>query len=167
LTDGIAEVNSIEEHPMKRHSFSVVIRILILGSGLLAVTVGGTPAAAGAPSLQSQLLDLEQTWMHAAEDRDTATLSRVLSDDYLDINYKGMVRAKRDALKSSNVSDRTSTQTLSDEKVRLYGKTAIVTGRGTLTSGHQSYHWRFTDVFVASSGQWRVVSSQETVEAAD
>src|SRR5205814_579017 len=51
--------------------------------------------------------------------------------------------------------------------VRLYGDTAIVTGRTTATvagAAAQSVSLRFTDVFVRRSGRWIVVASHATRE---
>jgi len=117
------------------------------------------PTASPAPA---SLLQLEQTWLRAAQTRNIAALQQILSDDYVDINYAGVLRSKADALRAPNVSSRKPTQTLSQERVRMYGSTAIVTGLGTLVAGSHRYEWRFTDVFLADHGTWRAVSSQET-----
>lgn len=110
----------------------------------------------------ARLLQLEQSWLRAAEARDIDALRRILSDDYVDINYAGVLRSKSDALRAPNVTARKPTQTLSQEKVRIYGSTAVVTGLGTLVTGSHTYQWRYTDVFIADHGAWRAVSSQET-----
>lgn len=114
-------------------------------------------AAAAAP-----LLRLEQTWLRATQSRDIAALKRILREDYVDINYAGILRDKSDALRAPNVASRKTTQTLSEEKVRIDGATAVVTGLGTLVAGSHTYQWRFTDVFIADHGVWRAMSSQET-----
>jgi ketosteroid isomerase-like protein len=132
--------------------------LLLSGQGL---------AVAASPS-EMQLLDLEQTWMKAAQQRDLDTLSAILSDDYVDINYKGVVRDKADALRASSITMQRYTQQLEEERVRIYGNTAVITGRGTLTTeDKRQYRWRFTDVLVSEGGRWRVVSSQETAETTD
>lgn len=119
-------------------------------------------ACAQAAAAAAPLLQLEQTWLRAAQSRDIGALQRILSDDYVDINYAGILRDKADALKAPNVTSRKTTQTLSEERVRIYGTTAVVTGLGTLAAGKHRYQWRFTDVFIADHGAWRAVSSQET-----
>ena len=104
--------------------------------------------------------------MRAAQDRNMPVLRQILADDYIDINYQGAVRDKTDALKAPNLKMQHYAQHLNDEKVRLYGNMAIVTGRGVLTQddGTEIAAWRFTDVFARSGGIWRAVSSQETME---
>jgi ketosteroid isomerase-like protein len=136
---------------------------LAAAAGLIALQVCAAPVS-GNSADTAQVLNLEQVWLQAAQNRDISVLKRVLSDDYLDINYRGTLRDKADALRAPNVHVKQPSQTLSEEKVRIYGNTAIVTGRGQLNAGKQHYAWRFTDVFVKSNGQWRAVSSQETPE---
>lgn len=120
--------------------------------------------AAATPA--SRLLALEQTWMKAARNRDIPVLRCILGDDYVDINYEGTVRDRADVLRAPNVRLKHYTQKLSDEKVRIYGNAAVVTGRGVLEdAGHVDVAaWRFTDVFVRRDGTWKAVSSQETLE---
>lgn len=119
--------------------------------------------AFGATSAESQLLKLEQIWMRAAQHRDIRALNRILSDDYIDINCRGILRNKTDTLRVQNVQMKKNyTQKLHKEKIRIYGNTSIVTGCGILATASNSYFWRFTDVFVEKNGVWRVVSSQET-----
>jgi len=125
------------------------------------------PANTGlAGSTSSTLLKLEHTWMQAAQHHNVPVLTRILADDFVDINYKGIVRHKSDVLKTPNLKMKRYTQHLSDEKVRLFGDAAIVTGRGVLTrdGGGDVAAWRFTDVFVKRAGVWQAVSAQETVE---
>lgn len=138
----------------------------LFAAGLVTFLLSPAAAAHVAASTQSQLLALEHTWMQAAQDRDLPVLRRILADDYIDINYKGVVRDKADALSAPNLKAQHYAQRLSDEKVRLYGETAIVTGRGILTKdgGVEVAAWRFTDVFVKRGGAWLAVTSQETAE---
>lgn len=137
---------------------------LAVAMGLLAPPVHAAPAS-GPGTETTRLLKLEQIWMQAAQSRDIPVLKRILSDDYVDINYQGKLRHKADALRAPNVQVRKPGQTLGEEVVRVYGNTAVVTGRGQMNVGEQRYVWRFTDVFVKRNGQWRAVSSQETPES--
>jgi hypothetical protein len=138
----------------------------MLAKIIMLVMLFTVTAAFSATSPETQLLRLEQTWMQAAHRRDIPVLDKILSNDYIDINYKGMLRDKVDALRAANLKLSQYTQKLSQQKVRIYGDTAVVTGRGELLASDHSFYavWRFTDVFVKQDGTWRAVSSQETVE---
>ncbi len=133
---------------------------------MIALLLFAAAQTYAASSTQTQLLELEQTWLQAAQNRDIPVLQRTLAKDYLDINYQGKLRDRADALRAPNLRMRHVTQTLSEERVRVYGDTGVITGRGTLSDGgHERAAWRFTDVFVKQDGEWRAVSSQETAEA--
>lgn len=115
-----------------------------------------------AKTVEMRILELEQIWMRAAQQRNVQVLDRILSNDYVDINYRGILRHKADALRTSNLQLNIYTQKLSREHVRLYANTAVVTGCDILMTGKHRYFARFTDVFAEQHGAWRAVSSQET-----
>jgi ketosteroid isomerase-like protein len=123
-------------------------------------------AASAAQSAKVQVLELEATWLKAAQQRDVAVLQRILSDDYVDISYKGALRHKADALRAPAVDLKKYVEQIGEEQVRLFGNTAIVTGRGILRDrkGKRVGAWRFTDVFLEIGGKWQAVSSEETAE---
>lgn len=137
-------------------------KILAKAILVLMLSISTTYAATSA---ESQLLTLEQTWMKAAQKRDLPTLKRILSDKYIDISYKGIIRTRADALSAPNIKMKRYTQRLDNEKVRIFGDAAVITGLGTLETvdHHRIAQWRFTDIFVKQGGIWRAVSSQETV----
>jgi ketosteroid isomerase-like protein len=114
---------------------------------------------------EAPFLKLEHEWLVAARHRDREVLERILSDDFVDIAYSGAVRTKANAL-AAPVAPAGTTQTLDQMKVRVYGDTAIVTGRNTVAArdGTRRAVVRFTDVFVRQRGIWRAVSAQETLE---
>lgn len=134
--------------------------IIAVFAGQLTVS-----AAVAAPSDTQQLEELEQRWMTAGMQRDTATLKDILADDFVDVTYQGKLRDKADHLKSSLTPSR-SKQSLGELKVRIYGDTGIVNGLNVVVTQDDSvtYKVRFTDVFVKGKGVWRAVSAQETLE---
>jgi ketosteroid isomerase-like protein len=123
------------------------------------------PRANASSPVEAQVLKLEHEWLDAAARRDRGALDRILAQDFVDISYTGAVRLKSDVLAARAAPDGTK-QALDTLKVRVYGQTAVVTGRNTVSAadGSRVAVLRFTDVFVRQDGAWRAVSAQETLE---
>ena len=89
------------------------------------------------------------------------------SDDYTFITLRGELRTKAEIVKGfRSGSFKYESQTISDLKVRVYGDTAIVTGRssqrGKENGKDYSGDYRFTRVYVKQKGQWVTVALQTT-----
>src|SRR5271165_4786500 len=120
------------------------------------------PCLATAQSVEQQLKKLEVVWGDAGIKKDFAALDRVLADDYASIDEEGKVQTKAEgiaALKSGE--DVNLSQILSDMKVRVYGDTAVVTGKAVATGTHKGQPiggtFMFTDVWVKHGSSWRCV----------
>ncbi|HEY1773947.1 MAG TPA: nuclear transport factor 2 family protein [Gammaproteobacteria bacterium] len=137
----------------------------------LAADPTPAPAAASksappAPSDEKQLEDLEQQWLDTSLKQDHAGLDAILMDDFEDVSWQGELRSKTEIMAIAMAAPVTSTQTLSDLKVRVHGDTGVVTGVNTAEAADKSFtvKVRFTDVFVKDQGKWRALSAQETIE---
>lgn len=110
-----------------------------------------------------QLENLEQVWNHAHETGNADALDRLWADD-LEVDVPRMaVMTKAEALgfaRSGRMKFLSYTTT--DIRIRLYGDTAVVSGRmkrtRTMNGNNVSDNWRFTKVYVKQEQQWRVVS---------
>ncbi|MDQ3685461.1 MAG: nuclear transport factor 2 family protein [Acidobacteriota bacterium] len=98
---------------------------------------------------------------------DTTVLDRVWADDYSLTNPGGNVMAKAafiGALKSGGL--KFETLDLSDTNVRVYGDTAVVTGRATVKAKGDNQdiaeQVRYISVYVKRQGQWQAVAMQTT-----
>jgi len=97
---------------------------------------------------------------------DVARLEKETSDDYTFINLNGQLsgKAQMDAIKSGTI--KLTSNELSDLKVRVYGDTAVVTGRsdakGTIGGGPSRGPVMFTRVYVKKDGRWQSVAFQQT-----
>lgn len=110
---------------------------------------------------------LEHERNRAILNGDAAALERMTSDAYTFITLRGEMRTKTDIVKGfQSGSFKYDSRTISDLKVRVYGDTAIVTGRSTQTgteSGKDySGDYRFTRVYVKQKGRWVTVALQAT-----
>ena len=122
---------------------------------------------ANSASVEEQLKKLEAERNHAMVNGDLATLDRTTASDYTVINPSGQLGNKGQMLadlRSGNLKYQ-SIDT-EDVTVRLYGDTAILSGRRTVKGQHGGKNIsgkdRFTRVYVKRNGNWQAVWFQAT-----
>ena len=119
----------------------------------------------------SEILDLERARNDAILHGDAAALDRMTSDDYTYITLRGELRTKADIVKGfASGAFKYDARQISDLKVRVYGDTAVVTGKasqkGSENQKDYSGAYRFTRVYVREHGRWKTVALQATLETA-
>jgi ketosteroid isomerase-like protein len=110
------------------------------------------------------LLQLEQTWAKALEQRDAETVACLVADEFQDAGVDGTVHERAEML--ANMGQRgPNVNRLEDMHARVYGDFAYVRGINRVNdpSGKQLASVRFTDVFVYRDGRWQAVAGQETL----
>jgi ketosteroid isomerase-like protein len=143
--------------------------ILIASISLLVslVTSVHQPLAQNNTSVMDELQQIEHRLVKAWLDGDRKTVDSILAPDWSVIDLTGHVLTKAEVLEQFGSGERKiDSGSVDDLKVRIFGETAIVTGRSTLEGSYKGQHasvvQRFTDVFVKRNGRWQVVSSQGT-----
>jgi ketosteroid isomerase-like protein len=114
--------------------------------------------------VRHQIENLEKAWCNAVLHANVTAMDGLLADDYMAITPNGVLQSREQAL--ANLRSGTvhiSSIDLSDRKIRLYGKTALVTSRaevaGTSPDGDLSGSYRYTRVYVMDAhGVWHIVS---------
>ncbi len=122
-------------------------------------------------SVEQTLLQMEHDWSDADVKKDPVALNRILAEDWIGIDFQGTTMTKADVMKDLK-SDLTATDSteLREMRVRVFGNTALISGRDIEKSQYKGrdssgvYVW--TDVFVQRNGRWQAVSSQSTKLAA-
>jgi ketosteroid isomerase-like protein len=144
---------------MKRKcSAFMVATVFVLGTLL---------ASARAQEVQEQLKKLETERAAAVVKGDLATLEEQTSDDYVLITMNGRMADKSQMLNGfKSGQSKVTSNDLSDMKVRVYGDTAVVTGKadvkGTLGGQDATGQVLFTRVYVKKNQRWQSVSFQQT-----
>jgi ketosteroid isomerase-like protein len=132
----------------------------------------GTPEAGAADTRrpdsreasEKALLALERKWMAALQQRDASALSQLVSADFTLVSPRLVVAAgDRDKYFRHAMRDLTLTSyDFEGLTVRLYGRTAVVSGRLRQSASAAGEDWGgsylFTDVWVSRDGAWQVVS---------
>ncbi len=143
------------------------------GRGQTAVeqTVKGSTAEKKAPSVQVQqaLIALDKQWGEAGSKGDTASLNKILSDNYVGIGQKGDALGKQEqvaATTATSANVQNASYTADEYKFEALTPDVIVmTHRATtkgmqdgkeVTESHRSLH-----VFQKQKGQWQVVANAQ------
>ncbi len=135
--------------------------------GIAALFVFVTLGSAWAESDEEQLKKLETDRAAAAVKGDVATLEKQTSDDYTFINLYGQMSDKSQMINNFKTGrTKLTSNEVSDMKVRVYGNTAVVTGKadvaGVMAGKDTKAQIMFTRVYVKQGGQWQSVAFQQT-----
>jgi len=139
---------------------------LIASALSLAVLLG----LAWAANVEEELKKLETDRAAAAVKGDVATLEKQTADDYTFINMYGQMSDKSQMVNAfkTGLTKLTSNEP-SDMKVRVYGNTAVITGKadvkGTLGGKDTNGQIMFTRVYLKKNGTWQSVAFQQTAVA--
>jgi ketosteroid isomerase-like protein len=108
-----------------------------------------------------------EQWMESYVNLDFAFLHQHLSDEYVSTFPDGTVLDKKgeiELLQSGDVAF--AAMKPLEMKVRVYGETAVITGRSAIRAmvkgRDESGEFRFTDVWAKQDGRWQAVASQVT-----
>ena len=115
-----------------------------------------------------QIKQLEDARNQAILKGDAAAIERMTADDYTFVTLKGELRTKAEIVKGfASGAFKYQSRTISDLKVRVYGDTAVVTGRsiqkGIENGKDYSGDYWFTRVYVKQNGAWMTVALQTTM----
>lgn len=144
---------------MRRTPIACVLA-LFLAPGALRAQQRATSNPAPA---RDAIRALEQEWLTHS---DSATLDRVLADDFQHVVGPGQLITKSEHIAWAVSHPRPCTRHPSFESltIRIYGDAAVVTGTVATVddSAHTVSRNSFTDVFVNREHRWRAVSAEET-----
>ncbi|HEV8613693.1 MAG TPA: nuclear transport factor 2 family protein [Gemmatimonadales bacterium] len=138
--------------------------LLLLGAHGSHVAAQGT-ASGSTPEDSVRAVETArgQALLHA----DTAALSRLVADEFVEISRLGQLRTKADNLRDIGSGDlRLLTVNYLELAVRIYGEVAVLTGiadnTGTFRGIPFSGRIRYMRVFVRRDGRWQAVAMQQT-----
>lgn len=127
----------------------------------------GTNSATAQKAVADELRQVENDWVSALKTKDVDRLSDILANDWMEMRWDGAVTTKEEVLADLK-SPRNSLDSfeMGSISVRLFGTTAIVTGRDSERSTDHgldsSGEYVWTDVFVRQGGKWKAVASQSS-----
>lgn len=150
-----------------RSIFPVTALTLVIGISAIAQTAN-KPDRNG--PVEQQLMQMERDWSVAYLKHETAVINRILADDYIGIDGRGIITNKAQEIEEAAApapgtpapARQVIADTVTDMKVRVYGDAAIVTGRTiekVQSNGRElEVQYRRTTVYVKRQGRWQCVS---------
>ena len=134
---------------------------LLAASLLIAVSMPALAQTTAKPEpnnvAEQTVLKLTQEWLAAEEHIDREVLNRIIADDFLGTGPMGTTVSKTDVIPAEGSGGHGLAISGLDIKVRVFGDTAIVTGRG-VPKVKDRPELRFTIVFVKRADRWQMVA---------
>ena len=131
---------------------SAATLLLLLASALMAAD----PA--------DQVREAAKGWTQAAVKQDAAGLKRYMADDLQYAHAGGQTQNREQYIAAvTNGPARYESFTFSDLKIKLYGKTAVLTGFVDVKMvGQDVFRVRTLQVYTENNGQWQMAAHQST-----
>lgn len=135
---------------------------VLIGLLLLCEFAYGAPCPTGQAKDEATLVQVEQTWLQAAEQHDVAALGCILGAEFEEADAAGALIG-RSAMLASAANPSDGHYELADLHGRVYGDFAFVRGKGVRNdNGVRTEKTRFTDIFVYRDGRWQCVAGHES-----
>ena len=146
--------------------FAVTLSVLAALSLTFAQNKEKRPGSSSDAEAQVEKLDREAFDAFLRQDAGWYEKNEA-ADEYVGINPDGTVINKHQDLAAVKSGDlKIESGTRDDARVRVYGDTAVVTGKATVKGAYKgqdiSGQYRFTTVYAKKSGKWQAVASQAT-----
>ena len=121
---------------------------------------------------QGDLIAAENNWVTAELHHDSATLSRLMSDDLVMTETDGSVIDKAQEIAfAADSNAHLELLVTHDVTVHIHGDTAVVFGafheKGTYHGKPFEHQGRFTDTWVHQKGMWQCIASQFSIPVQD
>jgi uncharacterized protein (TIGR02246 family) len=147
-----------------RATFAIAA-LIVMTSVVAAMQTAGGNAPSGA---EQAVREMEQRYRDAVFKQDVAALGRIFADDFIVTSSRGEIRDKAKEIDDIKPTPDFKMEgfELDDISVRVFGDTAVVTGRSTLSVAFRGRSnrsvFRYTSVYVKRSVGWQMVAQQLT-----
>ncbi|HEY8188375.1 MAG TPA: nuclear transport factor 2 family protein [Pyrinomonadaceae bacterium] len=151
---------------MQRILAAALMTILIC----MVANAQATAKEAKDSKVEQTLMQLERNWSAAYLRHDTAAIDRILADDYVGIDGRGVMTNKAQEIEDAKGPKPGEPEpaflilddTITDMKVRVYGNVSIINRRSVekvkIRGKETNVEYRRTTVWVKRDGRWQCVS---------
>lgn len=139
--------------------------IVLVSSSYVMLTQATHIQAQQDKKAEQTILRLEREWLDSYLHGDVDAMKRILADNFTITYSNGQFLTKEQEianLRQRRPQDPSLSISTEDTQVRLYGETAVLTGRLIEKGASFRFLSRYTDTYVKQQGQWRIVASQLT-----
>jgi len=144
---------------------SLTTSLLLLFSALGSTGAAQTTAGGSTPEDSVRAIELSRA--QALLRADTAALSRMVADEFVEISRLGQLRTKADNIRDIGSGDLHLLSVRYDSLVvRIYGDVAVLRGIADNTGTMRGFPFagkiRYLRIFVRRDGRWQAVAMQQT-----
>ena len=141
----------------------VAVTLLLLAAARSPLAAQTPAAATPEDSVRAAEMARGQALLRA----DTAALSRLVADEFVEISRLGGLRTKADNIRDIASGDLKLTSVKYDSlTVRIYGDVAVLRGIADNTGQFRGFPFsgkiRYMRIFVRRDGRWQAVAMQQT-----
>jgi ketosteroid isomerase-like protein len=142
--------------------------LTIVAIALMSSSRAGSDNHATGKSAVEEIRLLEEERNQAILHDDSAALERMTSDDYTFVTLRGEMLTKAAIVQNfRSGAAKYQSREISDLNIRVYGNSAVVTGRaiqkGAENGKDYSGDYWFTRVYINQGGRWITVALQTTL----
>jgi uncharacterized protein (TIGR02246 family) len=141
-----------------------VVVILLLSAALVPAQKDSGSQKAQHASVERIIRKLDNERIQAQINANAAALDRLYAEDFIGVGPSGAVRTKPQVIADfTSGALKFQSITTDDVQVRVYGNTAVETGRSTMKGEDKGkivpQDTRFTRVWVKQQGRWLLVAN--------
>jgi ketosteroid isomerase-like protein len=145
------------------------MRIIVAAAAAACMWCCGVGAATAADQAAdvAELTRISDAWDQAIVRKDEAAVAANMAEDFRQIDGYGNLETKKSFV-AGIVDPKLAIDpyTVEDFEVRLYGDTALLSGRTHMTGKYDGKpfesNYRYIDIYVRRGGTWKIVSVQIT-----
>jgi uncharacterized protein (TIGR02246 family) len=147
---------------------TLVIAVMMLAVTSIALRQKQSAKKDQRRNVEQTIRRLDDQRIQAQVHADATALNRIYADDFIGVGPSGTVRAKPQVIADFTSGDLKFQSITTDEvQVRVYGNTAVETGRSTMTGQDKGKDvprdTRFTRVWLNQRGRWRLVANHYSI----
>jgi uncharacterized protein (TIGR02246 family) len=148
---------------------ALFIAVLVLT--VAPMGVGQEQRGSDRPIVEEAIKKLDNERIQAQIHADATALDRIYAADFIGVGPSGTLRTKPQVISDFTSGDlKFQSITTDDVQVRVYGNTAVETGRSTMNGQDKGKtvprDTRFTRVWVKQQGRWRLVANHYSSQTA-